>query len=151
MEEDEKLERKSSRWSPISLSKSTKCCLVLSRSHTRTHTVPLSCRSRLYLSWPASFHCLRQARSHALSLSLDDVIWSISPALPSCSQTVLAKTHLPETPCSKTHTHIYTLQNTFKDIRQINKLCSSSVQYLLEKLAAVFETIQTEQYSQCIH
>ena len=58
--------KKSAGQRPIVLSKSNKR-LVLSRSHTET--VPLSCRSPLYQCWPASFHCLRLARSYTPSVS----------------------------------------------------------------------------------
>lgn len=86
----------------IFLSKSAEGSQVLCSS--RTHTVPLPCRCPLCLHWPAAFYCLRLCSLLSLSLSLDDVIESISPALASCFQTVLAKTHLPEPSSSHTFT-----------------------------------------------
>lgn len=93
-----------------------------------------SCQSQLNADWSSSVptHAHTLSHSHAallsiwavllpftasgtlthmlpLSLSSDDVIGSISPALPSCSTTVLAKTHLPEPPCPSTHTHTHFL------------------------------------------
>lgn len=88
---------------------------------THTHCPALMLLSSL--SCPAPSPCLRQAVLPVLlslfSLSLDDVIGLL--ALPSCSQTVLAKTHLPEPPGSQTHVHIDTTEHLCFYIKYIQQ------------------------------
>lgn len=78
-------------------------------THTHTHCPTLMPRSSVCelvrsLSPPQTGSLLP---SHSLALPLsflpvDDVI---SPALSSCSHFALAKTHLPEPPCTQEHVH----------------------------------------------
>lgn len=110
-----KLEGKYSRWSPLSLSSMMMSGpLLFTHTHTHTHCptlIPRSsvCEQARSLSPPQTGSLLP---SHSLALSfsflpVDDVI---SPALSSCSHFALAKTHLPESPCTQEHVH--TLQST---------------------------------------
>lgn len=77
------LERKSSRRSPISLSKSAECCLVLSRSPTHTHTLSHS-HAALFSIWAGLllFTALgKLACTLPVSLPLSLSLWMMSLGL----------------------------------------------------------------------